>query len=174
MWRETLGAQVTPFSGADGNGNGLVDEADYEVWRSQFGQTLPPPMAARVATNLGGPSAAPEELSYRPEPRSLLNVRPAFRPTVSDASIRSLRVETPQTAVATSASEARQDAALLAWLSQVSNRGTAEHDAANINIDAQVEPRVSYLASSDQVFTEIGVNSARPTHDFQAGRGPLR
>ena len=39
LWRDTLGAIVTPFSGADGSGNGVVDQADYDVWKAHFGQT---------------------------------------------------------------------------------------------------------------------------------------
>jgi subtilisin family serine protease len=41
LWRKTSGASVTPYSGADGNGDGVVNQADYDVWRSHFGQTLP-------------------------------------------------------------------------------------------------------------------------------------
>ncbi|MGE3641131.1 MAG: serine hydrolase [Pirellulales bacterium] len=32
-WQSNLGVSVTPFDGADGNGNGVVDAADYTVWR---------------------------------------------------------------------------------------------------------------------------------------------
>jgi hypothetical protein len=41
VWREMLGATVTPYSGADGNGDGLVSDLDYQVWRSHFGATTP-------------------------------------------------------------------------------------------------------------------------------------
>jgi hypothetical protein len=40
VWRKTLGAGVAAFSGADGSGNGLVDQADLDVWRSRFGAVL--------------------------------------------------------------------------------------------------------------------------------------
>ena len=42
VWRNTLGAGVAAFSGADGSGNGLVDQADYDLWRSRFGTVLGP------------------------------------------------------------------------------------------------------------------------------------
>jgi hypothetical protein len=40
VWRDALGANVVAYSSADGNGNGIVDQADYDVWRLHFGQTF--------------------------------------------------------------------------------------------------------------------------------------
>jgi peptidyl-prolyl cis-trans isomerase A (cyclophilin A) len=37
LWRKTLNS--TTNAAADGNGNGIVDAADYTVWRNTFGQT---------------------------------------------------------------------------------------------------------------------------------------
>lgn len=37
VWRLTLGSTV--FPAADGNGNGVVDAADYVIWRNTLGQT---------------------------------------------------------------------------------------------------------------------------------------
>jgi hypothetical protein len=36
LWKEQYGSSTTAFSGADGNGNGVVDAADYVVWRKAF------------------------------------------------------------------------------------------------------------------------------------------
>ncbi len=44
LYRDTLGATVTPGSGADGSGNGTIDVADYNLWVANFG--------------LGGPAGA--------------------------------------------------------------------------------------------------------------------
>jgi hypothetical protein len=41
VWRKTLGSTVPNFTAADGNGNGVVDKGDHAVWRANFGQTLP-------------------------------------------------------------------------------------------------------------------------------------
>jgi hypothetical protein len=38
VWRDTLGAAITPGSGADGDGDGVVGDADFQVWRDNFGQ----------------------------------------------------------------------------------------------------------------------------------------
>ena len=43
---------LTPYSGADGDGNGVVNQFDFDVWRSHFGQTLPPPPAG--GQDMGG------------------------------------------------------------------------------------------------------------------------
>jgi hypothetical protein len=37
LWRKTRNALVTAYSGADGNGNGLIDAGDYTVWRTNLG-----------------------------------------------------------------------------------------------------------------------------------------
>ncbi len=40
VWQRTLGTNVTPGSGADGDGNGSIGAGDLTVWRNNFGQTL--------------------------------------------------------------------------------------------------------------------------------------
>jgi hypothetical protein len=37
VWRDTLGSTTTLT--ADGSGNGTVDTADYSFWRARFGQS---------------------------------------------------------------------------------------------------------------------------------------
>lgn len=39
LWRNTLDAVVSPFSGADGNGDGRVNAPDHDVYRANFGRT---------------------------------------------------------------------------------------------------------------------------------------
>ena len=43
VWRDKLGTIVPAYSNPDGSGNGLVDQADYEVWKENFGKTQPAP-----------------------------------------------------------------------------------------------------------------------------------
>jgi hypothetical protein len=55
VWRDTLGAVVTAFSGADGDGNGTVEAGDYDIWRAHFGQTAgddPAVATGQAATNV--------------------------------------------------------------------------------------------------------------------------
>lgn len=39
VWRNSLGSAVVPFTGADGDGNGTVNQEDYAIWRANFGKT---------------------------------------------------------------------------------------------------------------------------------------
>ena len=42
LWRDTLTQSVSPNgSGADGSGNGTIDDADYDFWKARFGSTVP-------------------------------------------------------------------------------------------------------------------------------------
>lgn len=43
VWRNTLGAMVDRYTGADGSGNGIVDVPDYYVWKDHFGATTTDP-----------------------------------------------------------------------------------------------------------------------------------
>ena len=46
-WQRGFGGAVTPAgSGADGDGNGLVDAGDLAVWKEHIGQTTPAAVAA--------------------------------------------------------------------------------------------------------------------------------
>jgi hypothetical protein len=39
VWRKTNGQTVTAGTGADGDGNGIVNSLDYSFWRTRFGNT---------------------------------------------------------------------------------------------------------------------------------------
>lgn len=39
LWRNTFGQSVPLYTGADANGNGLVDLLDYNLWKENFGET---------------------------------------------------------------------------------------------------------------------------------------
>jgi hypothetical protein len=66
VWRNSLSQSVSVGSGADGNFDGVVDNLDFAVWQSNFGRTL--------AGNGSGSSA----LSSVPEPASYLLVMAAI------------------------------------------------------------------------------------------------
>jgi hypothetical protein len=39
IWRDSLGASVAKGTGADGNSDGTINSADYDVWKTNFGLT---------------------------------------------------------------------------------------------------------------------------------------
>jgi hypothetical protein len=57
VWRKANGATgLTPYTGADGNGDGTADQADYSLWRFHFGSIVP-----ISGTGSGASSADPGE-----------------------------------------------------------------------------------------------------------------
>jgi hypothetical protein len=57
VWRSSLGQSIPRYSGADANGSGFVDVDDYNFWRNRFGDTAPP-SAASAAAPVPEPSSA--------------------------------------------------------------------------------------------------------------------
>jgi hypothetical protein len=41
LYQKQLGLKVPAYAGADGNGNGEIDAADYTIWRNNFGRVEP-------------------------------------------------------------------------------------------------------------------------------------
>jgi hypothetical protein len=62
IWRDTLGSPVTPSSGADGDGDGMIGSGDYDVWRAHFGATAGSGAAA-VISSLSG-NSVPEPAAW--------------------------------------------------------------------------------------------------------------
>ena len=58
VWRKMLGSSVPNYSGADGSGNGVVDQEDQTVWRAHFGETLPAVGAGSLVA--AAPAITPE------------------------------------------------------------------------------------------------------------------
>jgi hypothetical protein len=52
VWQRTLGATVTPGTGADGDNNGSIGAGDLTVWRTNFGLTG----ASAAATSIPEPN----------------------------------------------------------------------------------------------------------------------
>ena len=54
VWRNSLGDNVSPSTGADGNGDGQITTADLDVWKANFGATTP---ATAATTAVPEPAA---------------------------------------------------------------------------------------------------------------------
>lgn len=50
VWKTTFSIPVAPFTSADGNGDGKIDAADYSVWRDNLGSILAAGSAAVALT----------------------------------------------------------------------------------------------------------------------------
>jgi hypothetical protein len=55
VWRDTFGQSVTAHSGADGDGSATIDDGDYQVWIDHFGEHSP-----GAGTGARASSAVPE------------------------------------------------------------------------------------------------------------------
>jgi hypothetical protein len=131
MWRKLQGTTVTPFTGADGDGDGTVDVDDYDEWREQFGQTSSPPAAGSGASaaeqiTLSGPHVSDEQqavevLGASENQRAKLAREFAFIDLAAPPS--SGRAEFRHTlrtsSATTSFEDSRRGNALLSWLSQL-------------------------------------------------------
>jgi hypothetical protein len=62
IWQRALGSVTEAYTGAEGSGNGIIDSADYELWRANFA--------------IGGGAAIATYVA--PEPRALAIVGVAF------------------------------------------------------------------------------------------------
>lgn len=58
VWRDTNGQTVTPGSGADGNGDGTIDASDYLVWINNFGLSLDAAVVAATSASAYVPRQA--------------------------------------------------------------------------------------------------------------------
>jgi hypothetical protein len=57
LWRETLN-QSGPGLAADGNGNGSVDLGDFDYWRARFGTVVAPAIGVAAGTAVPEPATA--------------------------------------------------------------------------------------------------------------------
>ncbi len=55
LWRNEFGA--TGSNPADADGNGIVDNGDYAIWRANFGKTAPPPASGSALSGVPEPSS---------------------------------------------------------------------------------------------------------------------
>jgi T5SS/PEP-CTERM-associated repeat protein len=59
VWRDTLGQTVAAGTGADSDGNGMIDQADYDNWVLDFGTTV------GSLPGAGAAAAVPEPQTFR-------------------------------------------------------------------------------------------------------------
>jgi hypothetical protein len=165
VWRDTLGASVTPFSGADGSGNGVADAADYDLWKTHFGQTLSGSGAGSgsvtglVATASLQSVAVNDSVTASQLPdspvgdaalASVMSIAPTL-PWAGPGANKPLQVFVTGILSDESATAVRQDSALLAWFAS-RKEGQSRHDDADLS--GYVEDRAADK-STDSLFGAV-------------------
>jgi CSLREA domain-containing protein len=136
VWRKTLGASGLPaYSGADGDGDGTIDQDDHGVWRANFGRTIGAGSGGQGAGSGKAISASAEPLPEATQPPALPGVRlaPVARIGNGSASGASVADVKPQGNVAIStagraSSGTLRDSALATWMAVPSRGEGAENE----------------------------------------------
>lgn len=138
VWRDTLGQEVDFFDGADGDGDGTIDDGDYDVWKLNFGNSLvgggsvaeslssTEPLSFAAAASLDGSIVVTTLEQIAPAPAvpvlSYVTQRPAL-PWVG-------RAAADHTTISAPTKLNREDSdALIAWLTTQPRSTAASDDA---------------------------------------------
>ena len=136
LWRKTIGTSgIELYSGADGDGDGTIDQDDFNVWKAHFGQTLP-----GAGSGTGAATESVEPLA--PQPQAVVS-----QPVESAGNAQSPETHPPQTVVAESVAQlehATADAILASLQDSEPNRAV-ESQRANAELLA---PHSSLATSS--------------------------
>lgn len=166
VWRSAVGSSVTPFTGADGNGDGSIDDADRIVWAANFGRVLPVGASGSVeAQALVAGSSFSESVDITTTGELTALPSADALPMVRDGGLERFRVErsTRLSSLPSSVAD-RADAALLAWLADLQE---SRHDrperaekasfkrnfASDADHDDAAQPLVTAL---DGAFGQLG------------------
>jgi hypothetical protein len=148
-----LNSTVIRYSAADGNGDGSVDQLDYDVWKTNFGQTFAPQgsgalasvPASTVTPQRVEQSGSTQQLAADPHDETS-NVPAEMNTIASDLQIvTAAPIRSPGGTLVNKRGQSmshmrlgtaiRQDAGLLAWLSTYPRRQlngnfnlTSDHD----------------------------------------------
>jgi CSLREA domain-containing protein len=178
VWRKTLGSNVTPYSGADGDGDGTIDQDDYGVWRTNFGQTVGAGSAEQGAGSVefatanfrqgvgsGAVAEDPHPLDYsRPLPKGEVIVGALAEPgAVGDVPV-SVHVggsrpggsRQDAAAMWRSSTSARRDEALVAWLA---SRGADERREVGASVARSINRKLADVPTNvvDAVFERLNL-----------------
>jgi hypothetical protein len=157
-WRKALGNSVPAYSGADGDGSGIVDLSDHGVWRANFGESLPDEEASGASLSLTVPIIAPG-LNQSRVPLAVRGTSESPRLNSVTPRLAPLHSETPASRPPTDA-HTHRDAALLAWIAsqgRLSNQANKDwHDAVE---DKRLGAPNNYWSDSgvlDIAISELG------------------
>jgi hypothetical protein len=158
LWRKTAGATgVTPYSGADGNGDTTIDEGDYTVWQSHFGDAIGAGSGMSVE-GLAGAVTVTRSAVLAEQPPALPGVRGLlpflYAPTPSEwrVGVHDPARLTPP--AEPGAADVLSNDALLAWLS---SRGVGRREDGDATPDVgDGQDCLSCDRAADDAFAELG------------------
>jgi hypothetical protein len=154
LWRKNLGSSVSQYTGADGDGSGVIDPGDYTVWRAHYGATNGAGAGNAVAVAPISPDAADDDVAAS-IPATAVILSSGVATSTSGRSTASRRTAT----VLAPANAAAHDAALLCVSLSVprdTNRGDqAGFETVSGDADADA-PRFEALPTSSPLGRSLG------------------
>ena len=148
LWRKTRGS--TDDLRADGDGDADVDQDDYAVWRANFGATSPAPEMAAIAVESRQPAASPGVSAFTGRPPVTAGIHESVSARPRSAAVR--RRVLGET-------NADNDTALVAWLAAIDNGITTSQSGVTVDTFADERSRLPDGSSAnavDHVFARLG------------------
>jgi CSLREA domain-containing protein len=136
-WADRRGQIVAKWTGADGNGNGIIDAGDLDMWKLHFGITVPSPgggagaAAAKLASVSTATVVAPRTVSSSPAVSSAASsnaLRGAMLASPASSQLAHGTVDVVSLARSAALDFDRHDAALLALLNASAGQGLKPAD----------------------------------------------
>jgi GH43 family beta-xylosidase len=116
LWRTTFGGAIFPGVAADGNASGTADAGDYVLWRKASAPASQLSVAVESGATLAGDSTSPAKLELKTAASGISTL------LVTPAVSTSRRSTIVWQSAAISPEERHRDDALLAWISSAGDR----------------------------------------------------
>ncbi|HEX2476055.1 MAG TPA: hypothetical protein VHK01_14995, partial [Lacipirellulaceae bacterium] len=151
VWRKTLTQSVPNGTGADGDGDGVVDNDDHGVWRTNFGRSLSDSPASALFASA---QSAPDSNPVSDDGGAFSTPPPLVGAVLTEAKSQSRPFRLPWRPLDTLA--ASRDEALLAWttaaLSDVGPADSPQPSLDQRDSRASLADVLADLASRDRFF----------------------
>ncbi len=159
LWRKTLGS--TDDLRADGDGDADVDQDDYTVWRANFGRTSAVPITGAAAASWQ-PPASPRVSAVTGNPTTSAGIHDSASASRRSAAVRRRVV---------GETNADNDTALIAWLAAIDDGITASQLGVTADTFADERSRSpdGPADAVDDVFAMLGVRALRKTRALHEG-----
>lgn len=156
VWRDNLGSSVTPGTSGDADFDGAVTTADYAIWKEQFGTIITPPAAASFYQPPAAPLSEPTTGSGGAAEPLALPLGFVVEPTANSAQASTDAISER---VAEGAPVDAREQALIAWLESAA--GTCGADDGGVQLHKVIEWNEDQTADvqwslAEPWFAELG------------------